>query len=116
MHELSIAVSLVDAACDEIARLGPVRVRAIHIRLGPLSGVVREALLFSFDAAAAGTPIEGVRLEIADVPATVWCAACAAERVLASVAQRRCPLCGTPARDLLRGEELELVGLEVLDP
>ena len=115
MHELSIALSLVDIACDEMSRLGSVRVDAVHVRLGALSGVVRDALLFSFEAAAEGTTLAGARLKIEDVPVTVWCRVCAAERALASVARRRCPICSTVARDVLQGEELELVGLEVVD-
>jgi hydrogenase nickel incorporation protein HypA/HybF len=115
MHELSIALSLVDVACEEMSRLGPVRVNAVHLRLGALSGVVRDALLFSFEAAAAGTMLEGARLEIQDVPVTVWCRVCAAERSLVRVAYRRCPVCDTMAPEVLRGEELELIGLEVVD-
>lgn len=115
MHELSVALSLVDVACEELSRLGSVRVNAVHLRLGPLSGVARDALLFSFDAAAAGTTLEGARLEIEDVAVTVWCRVCAAERSLASVAYRRCPVCNTVAPEILRGEELEIIGLEVVD-
>jgi hydrogenase nickel incorporation protein HypA/HybF len=116
MHELSVALSLVDLACEELSRLGAVRVDSLHLRLGALSGVVKDALLFSFDAAAQGTAVEGARLEIEDVAATVWCRDCAAERVLAQLARRRCPVCNAVAADIVRGEELELVRLEVVDP
>ena len=64
MHELSVALSLVDVACEKAAALGDVRVDAVFVRLGPLSGVVRESLLFCFDEAARGSAIEGARLEI----------------------------------------------------
>jgi hydrogenase nickel incorporation protein HypA/HybF len=115
MHELSIALSLIETACEEMSRLGATRVNAVHMRLGPLSGVVKDALVFSFDAAAAGTPIEGARLEIEDVPVTVWCAVCDAKRELASLARRRCPACDAPTPDILTGEELELTAMEVVD-
>lgn len=116
MHELSIALDIVDLACDEVTRRGGARVDAVHLRLGQLSGVVREALLFSFDAAAAGTPVEGARLQIEDVPATVWCGACAAERTLIAAPHRRCPVCAGVTPELLRGTELEVVALEILEP
>ena len=115
MHELSIALSLVDLAIEQMSRLGAVRVEALHLRVGALSGVVKEALLFSFDTAAAGTVVEGARLEIQDVPAAVWCPACSAERVLAAVSRRRCPACDRLVPELLRGEELELTAMEVVD-
>jgi hydrogenase nickel incorporation protein HypA/HybF len=115
MHELSIAVSLIDAACEEAERLGNVRVAVLHLRLGALSGVVKDALEFSFDLAAEGTVIAGARLEIEEIPVVVFCPACRAERELPGLQSFRCPVCGGETADLVRGRELELVSMEVLD-
>jgi len=112
VHELSIAMSLVEMACEKAATLGDVRVEALHLRLGPLCGVVKDALLFSFDMAAEGTAIQGARLEIADVPLTVHCETCAEDRELPTV-QLRCPVCASPTPRVVRGRELELAFLEV---
>src|SRR6201996_7690590 len=115
MHELSIAMSLIDAACERAETLGAVRVTALHLRLGQLSGVVREALEFSFDLAAAGTAIEGARLAIEEVPARVWCPMCRTEKQLPSIQHFHCPACGTPVSDVVAGSELELTALAVED-
>jgi hydrogenase nickel incorporation protein HypA/HybF len=69
MHELSIALSLVDFGIDEAAKRG-VRVEAIHVRLGALSGVVREALDFSYHLACEGTPLESSRLVVEETEGT----------------------------------------------
>lgn len=114
VHELSIATSLVELACEKAAGLGNVRVEAVYVRLGPLAGVVRDALLFSFDVAARGTALEGARLELEEVPLTVLCPRCEAERELAGF-PLECPACGTPTPRVLRGRELELTSLEVLE-
>jgi Zn finger protein HypA/HybF involved in hydrogenase expression len=45
MHELSIAMSMVETAREEAERRG-VQVTAVHLRLGALSGVVKDALFF----------------------------------------------------------------------
>jgi hydrogenase nickel incorporation protein HypA/HybF len=68
MHELSIAVSLVDAICEELPHLGDVSVRSVRVRIGALSGVARDALTFAFDIAADGSRIAGAQLEIEDTP------------------------------------------------
>ncbi len=116
MHELSRALSLVDAACEAAAPLGDVRVEALHVRLGALSGVVKEALAFSFDMAARGTRIDGARLEIEDVPVTGHCPACDAERTLGAASfALQCPVCGGPLTRLVHGREMELTALEVSD-
>jgi hydrogenase nickel incorporation protein HypA/HybF len=116
MHELSIAVSLVDAACEKAAELGGVRVEALNVRLGALSGVVREALEFSFELAAQGTAIAGARLAIEEVPVTVHCPLCARDRQLPGIQHFRCPVCGTPTPEVVGGRELELATLEVTEP
>ncbi len=112
MHELSIAMSLIEVAAEEAERL-EVRVDALHLRLGPLSGVVKEALLFSFDLAAEGTAVAGARLEIEEVPVVVFCPACQEEKTLPSLQSFHCPVCDTPTPDVVRGRELELATMEV---
>ena len=50
MHELSIAMSIVDMAQEEAERRD-VKIDAVYLELGPLSGVVADALLFSYEMA-----------------------------------------------------------------
>ncbi len=115
MHELSIAISLVELACEEADRLGRVHVDALHLRLGPLSGVVKEALAFSFEIAAQGTAVEGARLDIEDVPVTAFCPRCKAERTLDASLCLRCPVCEGALTEVRHGREMELTALEVTD-
>lgn len=56
-------MSLVDLGIEEAEKRG-VRVEAVHIRIGALSGVVPEALEFSYQAASEGTMLEKSRLVI----------------------------------------------------
>ncbi len=74
MHELSIAMGIVDAALDEARQRG-VQVSAVHLRLGALSGVVKDALLFCYEVACQDTPLAGSRLIVEDVPVVVFCSA-----------------------------------------
>jgi hydrogenase nickel incorporation protein HypA/HybF len=115
MHELSIALSLVEGACEQAERLDGVRVLALRLRLGAISGVVREALEFSFGLAAEGTAVAGARLEIEEVPLAVYCPTCREERELPGIQHLRCPACGTLTPQAVRGRELELFALEVVD-
>ena len=93
MHELSIAVNLVEIATERIERLALGPVEAVHLRLGRLSGVVPDALLFSFDVATQGSALEGARLVIQTMPIVVRCPRCDAERELPGM-RLRCPTCG----------------------
>ena len=112
MHELSIALSLVDLALEEAERHRG-RVCAVHLRLGALAGVMKEALLSSYEMACADTPLEGSRLVIEEVPVVVFCPECEALRPLSGLQDFTCAECGTPTPDIRQGKELELVALEV---
>ena len=113
MHELSIAQSLIDVACEAAEREGANRVTRLTARIGVLSGVVKECLLFSFGLAAEGTPCAGAVLDVEEVGITVMCPHCESAQALGADLTFRCPRCGTPTPEILTGRELELVSLEV---
>ena len=114
MHELSVAMSIVDMALEEAERRD-VTIDAVHVDLGPLSGVVAESLTFSYEIACSGTALEGSRLVIKEVPIEVYCRACNAQKTLSSMQWFCCPDCGTPASEVIHGKELLITALEIRD-
>lgn len=114
MHELSIALSIVDVAGAEAERRG-LRATAVHLTLGALSGVVKDALEFAWPEACRDSPLEGAKLVIRDVPVMVNCPTCQCERPVRSVWDMCCEVCGTPTAQVTRGREIEITALEVLD-
>ncbi len=115
MHELSIAMSIAEIASEEARRLGNVRVEAVHLKLGALSGVVKDALLFSWRMACEDTPAAGSRLEIEEIPVTIWCETCATERIPEEPMDFHCPGCGGLKIEVRSGRELQVTALEVED-
>jgi hydrogenase nickel incorporation protein HypA/HybF len=115
MHELSIAMSIVEMAEEEAAARGNARVEFVHLRLGLLSGVVKEALLSSYEMACAGTRLEGSQLLIEEIPVEVFCPACRYVGKVASIQRLYCPQCGTATSEIVKGRELELVALEITE-
>jgi hydrogenase nickel incorporation protein HypA/HybF len=113
VHELSIALSIVEGAEEEVERQGGGRVCAVHLKLGPLSGVVKEALLFSYELACEGTSLEGSSLIIEEIPIRIFCSACEAERDPISSQRLHCSSCGSSGCRVVKGSELELAALEL---
>lgn len=113
MHELSIAESLIELACELADREQASRIIRLQVRIGAIAGVVKEALRFSFELAAEGTACAGAELEIDDVPLTVHCPRCERTQPLDDVWNLFCPECGTPTPAILTGRELELAAVEV---
>lgn len=113
MHELSIALSILEGVAEEADRQGGARVHVIHLRLGPLSGVVKEALNFSFELAREGTPFEKSALVIEEIPITIFCPTCQTERGAVSIQRLCCSVCDTPSSGIVHGNELEISSLEI---
>jgi hydrogenase nickel incorporation protein HypA/HybF len=65
VHELAITESLVDLVAERTAGR---RCVVVNLRVGRRSGVVVDALAFSFDVVTLGTALEGARLEVEEVP------------------------------------------------
>jgi hydrogenase nickel incorporation protein HypA/HybF len=110
MHELGITRNIV-AICAENA--GGRRVSRITVEVGKLSAVVPRALEFCFDVAAAGTPVEGARLEIVEIDGRGRCKKCGQEAPLSSMVFRCAGECGG-AIEVLAGEELNIKEMETV--
>lgn len=111
MHELSIALNIVDGVLEEAEQRG-LRVAAVYLRLGPLAGVDEQALQFAYPMACAGTPLEGTQLVVQRTEAAVYCPVCEREAPPASVYDLRCPICRSCDTRVFRGTELEITALE----
>jgi hydrogenase nickel incorporation protein HypA/HybF len=109
VHELSIAQGIVDI-CREHA--GGRRVLAVTLEVGSLAGVVPESLEFCFEAATAGTVLEGARLDIVRIAATGHCRPCDQTVDIHSYFDP-CPACGAVPLEVRSGEELRVRDLEV---
>jgi hydrogenase nickel incorporation protein HypA/HybF len=83
--------------------------------LGRLSGVVREALLSSYEMACHETPLAGSQLVIEEIPVEVFCSKCEGPRLVTSIQWFCCPECGTATPTVLRGKELEVTALEIME-
>ena len=113
MHELSIAMSIVEMAQEESQLRGNAKIQAVHVRLGLLSGVVKEALLSSYEMACETTVLEGSRLVIEEIPVEIFCPTCQTARPAQSIQWFCCVECGTATCAILHGKELEVFALEL---
>ena len=113
MHELSIALSIIEMAQEESERHGNAQVLAVHLRLGQLTSVAKEALLSSYEVACMETPLEGSQLLIEEIPVEVFCPKCQVARRIPSIQWMCCPACFTPATEIVHGKEMEVVALEI---
>ena len=112
MHELSIAMSIIEIAEENARREHASVITEIELDIGTQSGVVLEALSFAMQAAVAGTMLEKAEVKINSIPARSVCAAC--QNSFPTVDRYSpCPECGHPYSELVQGRELRVKSLKV---
>jgi hydrogenase nickel incorporation protein HypA/HybF len=109
LHELSIAESVVRIASRQADGR---RVMKVQMKVGYLRQVVPSALSFGFGLLAEGTPVEGAKLEMEQVPAEGRCRGCGVESLLVDF-PLQCRGCGGFDLEILKGEELMVESLEL---
>ena len=112
MHELAICQALISQV-EEIAKQNhAISVSSITLGLGQLSGVEEDLLRHAYPVAKAGTLAENAELIIQSIPLRVHCSRCQAESD-ASPNQLICASCGDWRTDLVAGDELLLLRMEL---
>lgn len=110
MHELGISRSVLKLVAD-VAGQHQGAVRTVVLRIGPLSGVEPAALRRAFPLAAVGSVAEGAALVIEATDVVVRCRCGATTH--ASMGNLACGTCGNWQTDLISGDEMLLVRVEL---
>lgn len=115
MHEMGIAMQVVEIATAAIPEgMEGSRVERVNLRVGKLSAVVPDSLRFCFDILIRDTPLANASLNIQEVPVSAQCGDCG-HAWTAERPEFLCPRCGGGAVQLLSGQELEIVSIDIAD-
>lgn len=112
MHELSIAISIVDLVVDQAKRASAESVAEVELDIGMLSGIEYEALEFSLGVAAKGSLLEDTRFRINRVEPIAECPGCGHIYTPEGMFSH-CPQCERQGVRLIRGTELQVKSLLV---
>lgn len=112
MHELSLAINIVDIAGSEMKKAGATRIKTIHIEVGTLSGVIMDALDFAMKSAVRGTVLENATVNLEEIPAIARCRQCG-HRFGISHLFENCPECDSVVLETEQGKELRIKSLTV---
>ena len=114
MHELGIAENIMDIVRQSVPGGQTRAVGNIRLRVGPFAGIVPDSLKFCFDALSGDSGMTNAVLQIEQTPLTASCRGCENKFEVKNFAFR-CPVCGGGDLEIVSGEELEIVEIELLD-
>lgn len=112
MHELSIAIGIVQIAEDEAAKAGVSSFSAIDLEIGTMAGIEFEALDFAWPSAVKNTVLQDAERRIHKIPAMAACGDCQTEFPVKEVYDS-CPACGSYLKNIFRGKELRVRSLDI---
>lgn len=110
MHEMSVAIALLDRILEEAQRGGLGGVTRAKVELGALQSIEPELLREAFGAAAQGSLAQGASLELELGQARARCLACG-QVFQPSFRDYSCPGCGKAEVKVESGREMYLLSL-----
>jgi len=112
MHEFSLAINIFDIVLETVQKKQIRKVYTIKLDVGKLMAVVPESLIFGFETVSEGTPLEGAKLEIDEIPVKVRCKKCGTESEINEFIFM-CPKCNGVDLEMLSGQDMQITSLEV---
>lgn len=112
MHEMTIAIGIVDIAVQTAEQNMAKKINGITVEIGALAGIVRNALEFCFTEAVKNTIAEKATLDYIHIPAKAVCESCghqfdADERAV------KCPNCANIVFQMSGGTEFRVKNINV---
>jgi len=112
MHEMTIAVSIVDVVCKKAIKENAIKINNIILEIGELSGVMVDALEFCFEAATKNTIADGAQLKIHNIKAEAFCKSCNNNFSIESDFSP-CPTCDNFNFEITKGKELTIKSFNI---
>ena len=114
MHELSIVMSIVDVAEEQVKRHQAKEVEQIDLDIGALAGVDDHALEFAWEAGVRNTVLEKAQRIIHKHMGRARCLECDKEFEVFTLYDP-CPLCGEHLLEILEGKEMKIQSMVLLN-
>ena len=115
MHEIGIAQQIVEIAEESARAQSAKSISKISLRIGAMSGVVPEALDFAFESVKLNTLASNADLEVEYIDMVCLCENCNLEfESKDNFGIALCPLCGMASGNIIRGNEMDVISIEVI--
>ncbi len=112
MHEMSIALSIVDLADEQANLAHAAKIIEIELDIGTMSGVEVEALNFALEIAAKDTLLEAAVVKINRIEPVSECLDCG-EIFVSEGFIHQCPACSEMNTRILSGKEIQVKSILV---
>jgi hydrogenase nickel incorporation protein HypA/HybF len=113
MHEVSIALNLIEIVSEQCIKNGYNKIDSINIRVGRASGIMTEALFFAFDAVKNESIAKNASLNIEEIPLSGCCNECNNDFTVDEDFILSCPVCRGSSFRITAGREMDIIDMDV---
>ncbi len=112
MHEFGIVQSLLEQCENQVIKNRVNKITKVVVKIGVLSGVEPDLLISAFESFKEKTVCDGAEFVVNIQPILVKCNSCNTESTLKKF-EYICPRCGSNNLEVLDGEDMYLMSLEM---
>jgi hydrogenase nickel incorporation protein HypA/HybF len=112
MHELSVAIGIVELAEEEALKAGGTKIDSIELVIGKLSGIEIDSLDFVWSSATMGTMLEKAERITIQPEGKARCMECGNEFDIESLYDC-CQNCNSYFKDIIQGKELQVKSITI---
>ena len=110
MHELSLAMEVIELVRREAEKQGVSKILEIDIEVGDLSGIEAEAFQFGMEMQVKGTILDGATINLVQTPGTGICSGCQLKFEMKNRLDA-CPKCKCFPSEITGGQEFRVLSL-----
>ena len=112
MHELSLAQNIIDIVGETTKSTNGQKVKYVRLKIGEMSNVLTDSLIFGFESLIEGTKLDGAKLLVEEIPTKFFCKKCRKETQLSELTIN-CSFCSSSDVEMISGNELTITELEL---
>jgi hydrogenase nickel incorporation protein HypA/HybF len=110
MHELSLALEVIDLAANEAKKNKISTIREIRIEVGDLSGVMADAIELALELSVKNSVLENTMIHVIRTPGKGKCTVCDLEFEMKQMLST-CPQCHCCPSEIIGGREFRVLSM-----
>lgn len=114
MHEVSLALSLLQLAEDVCHQHGYKSIESVRVRIGRAAGINPDSLSFALETVKKGTPAEKANFILDIIPLGGFCHECGQNFETEETYIFCCPFCNSSSISIRQGKEFQITEIEVI--
>ncbi len=115
MHEMGIAIQILDIVTQSVPPEEGIKLKKINLKIGKLTAIVPQSMTFCLEIVSKDTIAEGAEITYNEVGVVLSCDDCG-KTTEVSEPPFKCGKCGSEKIEIIGGREMTVESIEIAEP